>query len=43
MIYVDNIRSYYDVLVWLHPERQTVEAAALEADVPPPIIDKPPY
>ena len=43
VIYVDNIRSYYDVLVWLHPERQTVEAAALEADVPPPIIDKPPY
>lgn len=43
VIYVDNIRSYYDVLVWLHAEGATATAAALEADVAPPIIDKPPY
>ncbi len=41
VIYVDNIRSYHDVLVWLHPD-QTGFRRAAQIDAPAPALDKPP-
>src|SRR5690606_32876834 len=38
VIYVDNIRSFYDVLVWLHADRVPGDGALPDPDVPPPII-----
>lgn len=39
VIYVDNIRSYYDVLVWLHADPSLGPA---EETIAAPVLDKPP-
>lgn len=39
VIYVDNVRSYYDVLAWLRPD--PIDTAGIDP-VPAPALDKPP-
>lgn len=41
VIYVGNIRSYYDVLVWLYSD-EAVTATVIDADIPAPALDPPP-
>lgn len=41
VIYVDNIRSYHDVLVWLHPDQSGLSRVT-QIDAPAPALDKPP-
>lgn len=42
VIYVDNIRSYYDVLVWLHADPVDGGATGEDGATPVPVLDKPP-